>query len=314
MPRFLRHVFFYKVVFIVKIREFLRSLESNDKNFLIVGLGSLFVAQSCIVISLLLNRPLRAWHLISMIILTLVYWNLIWLKYREFRRRIFFTELISESKTTYFCGFPLSSFLASNAFIRIEDWARTGLCYELSAIAMLLLKFNPTTRMCRGFFERNGHLSRHSWVEFKIPFNGWFVMDLAWLHPSIVRKKLYQEITKISLTKRWTCDYAEFWSLDLANILYDYLRDPKTSNVLMDLWCFGNPDQSFEFYQVCFQKNLTFSDGGKGMSLYYVKESKPLSTQIVQDFVRRPSRRQPRSKTVRWMRSELKKYNLKGRP
>ena len=177
------------------------------------------------------------------------------------------------------------------------------MCYETGILAMIMLKKSKSARLCRGkFYVADKFKSRHSWVEFKIPLNGWWVLDFAWFHPGICqRKKYFQKISDEGrLTKEWTLSYEEFWNINLVQVLAKKMKQPGTSHIFLELAAFGNPDEGYEFYdKLCASEELNFSDGTWMLPFCKVDWAKPISSGVLRGFVKNPKRQQPKARSYR---------------
>ena len=198
--------------------------------------------------------------------------------------------------------FKMIHYIDEDVFLRLEGWLGYGQCYELSALAMILLKNFKTAKLCRGdYYDGDGKFqTRHSWVEVKIPFNGWYVIDFAWLFPVFCKKRHYfSHYGDGKLVLRWTCSHDEFWNIPFSNVVFKAMRNKKTSYVLLELFGFGNPDVGYEFQDwILEMAELRFLDGSM-MIPFESYSGKPISTQIIRDFVKKSRRRSPKAKSIR---------------
>lgn len=217
----------------------------------------------------------------------------------------FFESIYNESSKLYFHGFKLSRYLETDVFLRLERWLGYGICYELSALTMILVKNCRTARLCRGdLYDENGTFrTRHSWVELKVPLNGWYVIDLAWRFPGFCRKKDYfRQLNNDNalLVPKWVCTHSEFWNIYFSDIIREAMLHEKTSCILLELSGFGDPDKEYQFEDWIHEANrLRFSDGGR-MPIHRGNASdRPISDGIIGDFIKNPRREQPKERSIR---------------
>ncbi len=222
-------------------------------------------------------------------------------------------KIWQELDTLYFHGFKVHRYLSSEAFLRLQAWLGCGMCYELSALAMLVLKHNKTARLCRGdYYEQDGKpRTCHGWVEFKIPLCGWCVADFSWIHGGFARKKVFfKSLDGGKLKERWSCSYDDFWDLPFPNVLYKAIQSSKTSKILFELTAFcGHTVEDGGFKEWCYSgQKLRYSDG-TFMIPFLNNKGKPVSTIIIRDFVKNPKRKQPKAKSIRCSRLFIRHYS-----
>ena len=225
----------------------------------------------------------------------------------------FFIKMYANAEKLYFHGFKMSHYIDRDVFLRLEDWLETGQCFEFSILAMILLKNFETARLCRGdCFDNDSKLrTRHSWVEVKIPLNGWYVVDFAWLFPAFCKRRYYfDHRNSVKIVRKWICSHDEFWSIQLSNIIFNAMQNSKTSYILLELSGYSNPDKGYEFSEWVSKKaKLQFSDGTI-MVPFESYSGKPVSTQIIRDFVKNPKRKNPKAKSIRLAKQLIHKYKL----
>lgn len=210
-------------------------------------------------------------------------------------------EIHAEAEKLYFYGFKLQRYLESNAILRLENYLRASLCYELSALAMILLRSNKTAKMCRGdYLDDDGKLkTHHSWVEFEVPNEGWCVLDLAWFEPAIFKKDFYFQHCR-NLIPKWSCSYSEFWNIKLTNAVYQAMSQSSTSYIFAELSVFGNPKANgYGFKKYCKKEQKLIYTDGTYMWPRRFSSGKVLSSRMIRDFVKNPKREQPKAKSIR---------------
>lgn len=242
----------------------------------------------------------------------LMYSGIMSLKYEELAS--FIKTVYGNSDKMYFHGFRLSRYIDTDAFLRLENWLGSGMCYELSALAMILMKNCKTARLCRGkCFDRDGNLiTLHSWVEVKVPLNGWAVVDLAWIFPGFCSKKKFfssLEDRGKYLVCEWICTHDDFWKIDFANAVSEAMQNRETSCILMELCGFGMPKDGYEFNEYIFESHDLMCTDGRAMLPHYRDDlTKPISTRIIRDFIKNPRCKSPKAKSVRLAKKWIRKY------
>lgn len=228
------------------------------------------------------------------------------------------TQPISdEMDSLYFHGSKLWRWVDTDAFIRFQNWAESGICYELSVLAMMTLKGNPSATLYRGDFVGNDgkFKTRHAWVEFKIPGHGRCVADFSWIQGGFAKKSVYVRSIDGKLVPKWSCSYDEFWDTEFVKAVYGAARAKKTSHLLLELAFFGNPDvDSYKFNDICSLTDiqLQLSDGSY-MIPFARKNGKVVSSAILRDFVKNPKRLQPRKRSIRLTYCGIKAYRKRAR-
>lgn len=233
----------------------------------------------------------------------------------RFSHRRFITSMRCEIEELYLQGFKLWRYFDSNAIIRFEKYLGSGICYDLAALSMVLLKNYKHSRLCQGVkYDKEGKFqTRHAWTEVKIPFDGWYVLDLAWCSPCFYPKKKYYKLFnegKESLTAEWICNYKDFWGISLSRAIREAMQNQKTSYVFKEFSCFGNPDEGYGFYDSINNiEGLAFSPSGTMMIPFYSYNNKLVSSAIIRDFVKNPKRKAPKARHIRTARCGIRRFN-----
>lgn len=238
-------------------------------------------------------------------IVTGAYLLLLYKIIQKLSRRYALRKLMKRAKQLYFHDYTLDQYLETDAIIRLEHWLNCGMCYQLSALAMILAKDFKTAKICRGdCYRKDGTwYTKHSWVEIKIPLNGWCVIDLAWLYYSnqLITRETYFSANHLDgkrLTSRWECGYEEFWGIKFSQLLEQAMRNQKTSRILFELQAYGNPSDGYGFHKKLSKWNVIKTDIMPPMQLSKAK-NKPITNAIIKDFVQNPKRKIPKSEHVR---------------
>jgi len=87
---------------------------------------------------------------------------------------------------------------------------------------------NPTSRIVRGYAANY----THSWLEIRY-LGKWFCIDLAWLTPCAISKKLFYRENSPDI--RFTCSHSEFSQIPSITELVNRLKSPKTSFLLSEI-------------------------------------------------------------------------------
>ncbi len=225
-----------------------------------------------------------------------------------------FEESLKKSiKETYFIGFKVEDWTNTNAINRFIKWYKNdGFCFVLSGLAMVMLKKMPFSkiRISRGIVldmkEEDGDAAFHSWVEIKIPFMGWFVLDLSWLGTTVVERNDY--LKKLHIKPTFQCSYNEFWSHDFPNRLFLATRNAKTSYIFEDLIRLNpksSSDLNFSYLSDSLPELLIFS-GQYMVPFGDFEKGFVVSTETLCDFVKNPRRRQPKARSIRLANSTKK--------
>ncbi|MBR3220571.1 hypothetical protein IKF76_01765 [Candidatus Saccharibacteria bacterium] len=143
----------------------------------------------------------------------------------------------------YLCGYNVKDERLFPAIFRMSKWAGHGLCYEISALMMLIL-LNLGYNHAKLVHGRHRY-GTHSWVEFPN-----FVVSYA-LDPICIEKipyaiKRYQYHKAIGKPRiTFSCGMRRFRSYPTARILAECIKNPETSYILKELRFF-RPDFNIE--------------------------------------------------------------------
>lgn len=234
---------------------------------------------------------------------------------RKRKIETFIETLLKEAEKHYFHGFKLSLYVSTHAFWRFQHWLGSGRCYAFSVLAMIMLKSNKTATLYRGdSYNKDGQLkTRHSWVEFKIPMNGWWVADFTWIYAGFApKKKFFKAINADGgrLDVKWSCSYDEFWNTPFIGAICEAMENTTTSNIYLNLSLFGNPkDEDYGFTEYCYSEEIIKHAACEYMIPYYnPNDEKFISSQIIRDFIKNPKRKQPKTRSIRLARFVVRRY------
>lgn len=216
------------------------------------------------------------------------------------------TKMLSDF---YFCGHKIIEWIQCDGFMRFTDWAGLGMCHELSALAMVIFRKNKTAILYQGYdYNGKGKLTKHAWVEFRIPLFGWYVCDLMWLNGFAKRRRYRKWFPQ--RTVEWRCTYDEFWSIPLSHDLYRQMQLPGTSYVVDELTLYiADEDDKFGFTALI--KDIQNIPAEKGQAMYMVPVE--VGDEIcwvttLRDFVRNPKAKSPRMRSIRMAEGAYRNY------
>lgn len=219
--------------------------------------------------------------------------------------RRYIIKLWQEMDRCYFHGFKFRRYVETFAFWRFQEWLGSGRCYAFSSLVMIVLKHNKTATLCRGsLYDKYGNFrTRHSWIEFKIPMNGWWVADFSWINECFCSKKEYLKVVNADgerLELKWSCTYKEFWDTPLAKALYEAMKNPETSYTYNMLGAFGSPkDEWYGFTKYCYSEKVVEHAACRRMVPFMDCDNKPIASRIIRDFVKNYKRKQPKARSIR---------------
>ncbi|MBQ1387788.1 hypothetical protein IIY68_03305 [Candidatus Saccharibacteria bacterium] len=235
------------------------------------------------------------------IALTIAYMVVCVLLLRSKILELYLSKIYQEMDRLYFHGFKIWRYFETDAISRLQDWLGFGMSYEMSVLAMLILKHNKTATLCRGdYYNEDGVFqTSHSWVEFKIPLCGWHVADFCWLSSGFANKKVIFRHYGGEFKNRWHCSHEDFWDMSFPNVLHKSMQRRKDSCILRDLSMFCGPSSEEDgFQEWCYSgRHLRYACDGLMLSFY--AGGKLVSSRIIRDFVKNPKRRQPKARSIR---------------
>lgn len=149
------------------------------------------------------------------------------------------SQLIQLTHEHYFCGYTVAELLGAEAFLAIRTVAGGGFCYELAALAMLMLKNWPgAAKLVQGLVTLpNGDAGSHAVVQLDY-YGTPYIWDLS-TAPFAVTADDYARMGIMQAA--WAKDSAQFWEMPETAELYEAIRHPETSNIFWELGFF-RPD------------------------------------------------------------------------
>lgn len=125
----------------------------------------------------------------------------------------------------YLDGFKLIDVLDQELFLELSGLLG-GQCYEAAALAMLVLRENPTARLVYGTAVNSpdtGGRCDHAWVEFTahgLPF----VVDWTWFPDDVCLPRLIHQDSRQPIAIS-SISYQEFWASAFTRRLHQNLQD-----------------------------------------------------------------------------------------
>ncbi len=198
----------------------------------------------------------------------------------------------------YLYGVELTKWLDTNLQLmdKVQYYLSDGLCFECTALSMLLLKDCPTAKIIQGASWVRGERLRHAWVEFEIDGME-FVSDLSWTIPGISPKRTYV----IEYPKRevhWVCDYEMFWGLIRSRELYECMQNPESSNVFDELSSYGLYSEN-EIGNFGFNTTVNHWLLSPCTDRPFVRNHQVMAKEVIEDFLSDNQLRSPKEETVR---------------
>lgn len=152
------------------------------------------------------------------------------------------TNIIAENaEQIFFCGYKLSEVIEKDLFRRLSSYAESGFCYELSAIAMFLLKDFPLSQLQHGRAFLGEEAGNHAIVEFNF-YHEDFVLDLMWAGLRPIPAKVYKSAVGFC-DINFRANYRTFWDDRNARLIYHYMCTRELSHLFGELAYFRPFDQ-----------------------------------------------------------------------
>ena len=213
-------------------------------------------------------------------------------------------QIEKEMGKLYLNGILLKEYVKADVFRRLEWWLGMDLSFELAILSMFILRGNCMSVFCQGTVIDDEDVGEaHAWVEFKKGMR-WYVMDLSCGYPYVFLKSEYFSEKGFGryISMDWQCSFDSFWSLDLTEMFWVLMHFKDTSFVLNELnWLRPTKFDLRYTFDRCIMENHTIGNI-KQMKPFFINKrdfKRPISTEIIQDFVKKPKRQQPKMKTIR---------------
>lgn len=166
------------------------------------------------------------------------------------------------------------------------------MCFELSVVAMMLLRTNETARYVYGV-DRDifDDVVEHAWVEFEYAGRD-YICDLAWKNGIMDAIEYCREYPEREV--RWVVSYEEFWELELPHKLYRRMLGPESSYVLDYLTLFSLASEADGFHEIVKTVSVRAPKycGPRWMRPFRLG-SKAFSAMVVADFAKESWREGP---------------------
>lgn len=186
----------------------------------------------------------------------------------------------------FFEGFTVEDYCSKEVFQRLGAYIGHGLCYEASALIMLIWKNHPS-RLVYGECCGNTKKERlkHCWVEVKYGMN-WYVIDSTWAS-SIQPRPIYYRTNNAKVDR--VVEYDEFWGFGVSNELYERMKQPETAYIFWFLMLYRRiySNQTLLFLDDC--PDLVIGDAVNlfPVDAYSGTDGKryPITHEILRDYV-----------------------------
>lgn len=230
----------------------------------------------------------------------------------------------------YLYGHRMSVLAETDFFLRLaKDYRGLGLCFMTSALAMMMLKDNQTATLVVvqvGEAETvystvlgKKIRSTHRFVKFQYD-SDWYVLDFNCLGGKPIALSDFYSVKRHLFTVK-EYSYDEFWSLVFPESYMHRLLDPKTSYIFLDLLRAFNYDDSTDdsFYGETVGNDLMLFFGERYGTIMKYLNPDAIEIEAEQDFFRiysrrifneliaKPSRKSPKTHTVRRAKAIFKK-------
>ena len=228
-------------------------------------------------------------------------------------------EISSNGESMYLCGYPAWKFFESNFFSRLgHGYIGHGLCYEASALVMMLLRNSFQTQLVFGrcYSDHADKMVDHAWVEVKY-LGIWWVIDSVWYALPIPTPRLVYRFTNAAIYDR-VIPNKELWSKGVSRIFYEKLKNPETSYLLHNLVFFRRATEEDKGRAMMVMEQWEpFDDDFKEMgSRDYVtvpdafSRTKLVTLRVINEYMADQTRMQPKKHTVRkaqWLMRQIEK-------
>ncbi len=207
-------------------------------------------------------------------------------------------SLKKAQRELYFHGYTIEKHVETQSLKRLQKWIGSGMCYELSILTMLQCKDFKSAKLCRGRLTRvnNPHESKHSLVEIKIPWNGWFTVDFTWDSGELRSKRSFMKrfFDYETLITEWECSYQEFWDIEYSKRLYEAISCRDTSHILNSLVYYSGPNRGYSFHAEIYRPDLKVIEQDYMTPQTRIDaDDRPISDDIISFFVENPERDEP---------------------
>ncbi|MBR2543095.1 hypothetical protein IKF03_00605 [Candidatus Saccharibacteria bacterium] len=201
----------------------------------------------------------------------------------------------------YLNGFRVWEFYHNEAISRLGEYLKHGLCYESTALLMLVWKDFRKTRIafldCYSGYEKRR--VDHAWFEFK-RYGIWWVIDSTWCKAIPLPRAFYATMVRARYVR--IIDHEEFWRPKFVADFYEHLKTPENSYLFFELVLFRRMvEHGVSMYHEHRDVKNLLADGENptwSMMGIYGNEH-PISQQMLREYIARPKRKRPKERTIR---------------
>ena len=209
------------------------------------------------------------------------------------------TEYGERMAKYFFEGFTVKDYFERSVFPRLSNYLHHGLCYEVSALNMLIWHGHKS-RMVYGSCKVRGVKGRmkHCWIEVK--YDGiWYVIDQSWFQ-AIIPKTIYYTFLLVKIDRK--VKYKEFWNMSVSKELYERIKQPETAYIFWFLFLDRRITEDEKKLIIEGFPDLVIGDSTNVMPLDAYSDKNgvkhPLSHEILRDFVLHEKIKMPRRRMV----------------
>ncbi|MBR0424243.1 transglutaminase domain-containing protein [Candidatus Saccharibacteria bacterium] len=221
-------------------------------------------------------------------------------------------RVIEKTLRVYLHGIPLWTYYENDTFPRLGSYLGHGVCYEASALLMLALRdYNNTRYVFADAPTEKYKRADHAWVELKA-YGIWWVLDPTWITSAIPMPNLiYKLLIRGKVTRR--VSHQEFFNAKLSQDFAKLIENPSTSYIFNNLTAFRKvaKDRDRRMLWEAYGINCFESQKGKwnpGLVGIF-SDKKPITPEVIRDFVVRKKREMPKKRTIRKARTINTKVN-----
>lgn len=226
-------------------------------------------------------------------------------------------DVLSDSLAEFYLnGYQVWDYYDTQFFSRLGHYIGHGLCYESSALLMMLFRDKFNIRIIFGscFSDQSYEMVDHCWVEVK-HLGIWWAIDPIWYSKPLPIPRALFCFSNAPVYERIIED-KEFFSPEITRIMYQFLKKPETSYLLHNLVFFRraiwkNDRDKYMVHELFGEDYLDDLDGFGERDNIVVPDafsSKKLVTQrIINEFLTNEHRKQPKAHTFRKANFIMKK-------
>ena len=200
-------------------------------------------------------------------------------------------------------GFEVWRYEQNGTFTRIGHYIGHGLCYEASALLMLVWRDFKKTRYVfgRAYSSSCHEWVQHAWMEVKA-YGIWWVFDCTWMYPVHPVPRLLHRLHDKAFSVR-NISHKKFFNYEVSTKMAEMIRDPATSYFFHDLCCFRRSSEGDRRQMIMeFYDSVDFIPNGKRPNVLLVgifKKGRPITQRIIREFVTRDQRKVPKKHSFR---------------